>query len=132
MDIHIRVAAILHIVCGALLLLVFVVLGAVVGAFGALGPSIGVDHNLADWVGGIGMLFVGFFALLAIAEIVGGALLLRGRDVGRVITIVFSVLSLLNFPIGTALGVYSLWALLRTVPQSEPTAVTGMGVSRST
>ena len=132
MDLHTRIAAILHIVSGVLLLLVFAVLGAMVGAFGALGPSVGIDHDLAAWVGGIGILFVGFFALLAVTEIVGGALLLRGSDVGRVITIVFSVLSLLNFPIGTALGAYSLWALLRTVPQPQPTAVAGMGVPRST
>jgi hypothetical protein len=117
MDLHTRVAAILHIVSGALLLLVFAVLGAMVGAFGALGPSIGVDRDLAAWVGGLGILFLGIFALLAVTEIVGASLLLRGSDVGRVITIVFSVLSLLNVPIGTALGAYSLWALLRTVPR---------------
>ena len=33
--------------------------------------------------------------------------------------IVFSALSLLNIPIGTAIGAYSLWALLRAVPQLQ-------------
>jgi hypothetical protein len=33
-----------------------------------------------------------------------------------VFTIIFSVLGLLNFPFGTAIGVYSLWALLGNRP----------------
>ncbi len=119
MDIHTRVAAVLHIVSGILVLLVLLVLGAMVGAFGALGASFGFSPELTAWVGGIGVLFVGLFALLPIAEIVGAVLLLRGSEAGRVMTIVFSVLSLLNLPIGTAIGAYSLWALLRQAPPPQ-------------
>ena len=117
LDIHTRIAACLHIVLAALALLVLLVLAAIVGAFGALGPDVGVDRQIAEWVGGLGILFVGLFALLPVLEIIGAVLLLRGSDTGRIFTIVFSVLSLLNIPIGTAVGVYSLWALLREKPQ---------------
>ena len=113
MDIHTRIAAALHIALAILALLVLLVLAALVGAFGALGPGIGVDRQLAEWVGGLGILFIGLFALLPVAELIGAILLLRGNDAGRVITIVFSVLSLLNLPIGTVVGAYALWALLR-------------------
>jgi hypothetical protein len=118
MDIHTRIAAILHIVTAVLGLFVLLVLGAFVGAFGALGPGFGVDHQIAEWVGGLGILFLGLFALLPLGELVGAVMLLRGSDTGRIITIVFSVLSLLNIPIGTAIGAYSLWALLREKPLS--------------
>ena len=120
LDTHTRVAACLHIVLAVLALLVLLVLAAIVGAFGALGPDVGIDRQIADWVGGLGILFIGLFALLPVLEIMGAVLLLRGNDTGRIFTIVFSVLSLLNIPIGTAVGVYSLWALLREKPQLPP------------
>ena len=49
-----------------------------------------------------------------------GTLLLGGSPVGKVLTIIFSVLGLLNIPIGTVVGVYSLWALLREIPPPMP------------
>jgi hypothetical protein len=116
LDIHTRVAACLHIVLGVLGLLLLLVMGALVGAFGALGPDFGIDRQIAERVGGVGILFVGLFALLPLLEILGAVLLLRGNDTGRLFTIVFSILSLVNIPIGTAIGAYSLWALLRARP----------------
>jgi hypothetical protein len=130
LDTHARIAAVLHIVLGGLSLLVLLVIGAMVGAFGAYGASLGVERGLAEVVGGIGMIVVGSFVLVAILEIVGAALLLRGSDTGRILTLVFSVLHLLNVPLGTAVGAYSLWALLRTPPQPADVAVParpGMG-----
>jgi hypothetical protein len=121
MDIHTRIAAILHIVTAVLMLFVVLLLGAAVGAFGALGPSIGVDPDIAAWVGGLGMMLVCVFALIAVAELVGAVMLLRGSDAGRIITIVFSVLDLVVIPVGTAIGIYSLWALLRTPSDPTPT-----------
>jgi hypothetical protein len=122
-DTHTRVAAILHIVMGALSLLVLLAIGAMVAAVGVYGTSFGLERDLADLVGGIGMIVVACFALVAILEIVGAVLLLRGSDTGRILTLVFSVLHLLNVPLGTAIGVYSLWALLRTAPPAEEAVV---------
>lgn len=117
-DVHVRIAAVLHILTGALLLLVLAVIGPIIAAFGALGPSYGVDRDLAATVGGVGIPLVGLFALLSIAEIVGAVLLLRGSPAGRMMVTGFSVLSLLNIPIGTVVGIYSLWALLRDSPEA--------------
>jgi len=105
-------------------LLVLAAIGAVVGAFGALSPSMGVDRQVAEWVGGLGLLVVALFALTAVMELVGAVMLLRGSDFGRVMTMVFSGLQLFNLPLGTAVGVYSLWALLRTAPTPSPLATT--------
>ena len=121
LDTHARVAAILHIVLASLSLLVLLVIGALVGAFGAYGASIGVERQIAEWVGGIGMILVASFAVIALLEIVGAVLLLRGSESGRDITLAFSALHLLNFPFGTAVGVYSLWALLREMPKPVAT-----------
>ena len=116
-DVHFRITAVLHIVTGTLLLLVVAVIGLMVAAFGALSPSYGVDRELAATVGGVGILLVGIAGSLSIGEIVGAVLLLRGSPTGRAIVIGFSVLSLPIIPIGTATGMYSLWALLRETPQ---------------
>jgi hypothetical protein len=121
LDTHARVAAALHIVLASLSLLVLLVVGTLVGAFGAYGASLGVERQIAEWVGGIGMIVVASFAVIALLEIAGAVLLLRGSDSGRVITLAFSVLHLLNVPFGTAVGVYSLWALLREMPNPVTT-----------
>ena len=125
LDTHARVAAVLHIVLACLSLMVLLAIAAVVGAFGALGPSWGVDREVATWVGGIGMMVVALFALTAITELVGAVMLLRGSDFGRVMTMVFSGLQLFNIPFGTAVGAYSLWALMRKDAQLPPPAGAG-------
>jgi hypothetical protein len=118
-DTHVRIAAILHIVMAGIALPVLLVIGAIVAAVGTFGTSLGIERDVAAWVGGIGVLVIALLALIAIAEIVGAALLLRGSELGRAMTIVFSALHLINIPIGTAIGAYSLWALLREVPQPQ-------------
>jgi hypothetical protein len=120
-DTHVRIAAWLHIVFGALAVAIVVLVGLVFGVFGAAAAvSESVQPGVVGWIVGLGAVFFGFFILLAALEIFGGILLLQGSRAGRVITIGFSILSLLNFPIGTAAGGYSLWALLREAPRPIP------------
>ena len=121
-DTHVRVAAVLHIVMAAFALLVLAAIGAMVGAFGAFGASMGVQREVAEVVGGVGMILVLAFAVIVVTEILGAVLLLRGSESGRLITIVFSGLALLIIPIGIAIGAYSLWALLRKGPQPMPSS----------
>jgi len=118
-DTHVRVAAWLHIVLGALAASTLLFLGLFFGVFGAIAANTAQDAQASTvfaWIGSLGAAFLLFFIGLAALEIVGGVLLLRGSPAGRVITLIFSILGLLNIPIGTAVGVYSLWALLRAVP----------------
>ena len=62
---------------------------------------------------GLGLFIVGLFVLYAAAQISAAVAYLNGSSVGRNFLIVFSVIALFKFPIGTAAGGYSLWALLR-------------------
>jgi hypothetical protein len=98
---------------------VLVLLGMVFGVFGA--ALVGASTNSADagilgWIAGFGATLFLMILAFPVLEIVGGALLLKGSPAGKVITLIFSVLGLINIPIGTAIGIYSLWALLREVP----------------
>jgi len=61
------------------------------------------------------------WALVVLAAVVYGVvgLRLRAHDPRvRVFAIVFSALALLSFPVGTALGIYGLWVLLRRPAQA--------------
>jgi hypothetical protein len=63
-----------------------------------------------------GSVFFGMFALLLVAELAAAIYYLRGAQSARVWLIVFNALSMLNFPIGTLLGAYCVWALARRQP----------------
>lgn len=54
-----------------------------------------------------------FMFALALPGLLAGIGLLREKNWGRILTIIVSFFNLFNFPIGTALGIYGLWVLLR-------------------
>jgi hypothetical protein len=124
-DTHVRVAAWLHIVVGAIGAGVLGFVGLAIGVFGvALGASAsGADAGVLAWIASFGMALLLFLLAFPVFEIIGGAMLLNGSTAGRVITILFSVLWLPGFPFCTAIGVYSLWALLREAPPAPANAV---------
>jgi xanthine/uracil permease len=51
--------------------------------------------------------------IVSVAGIVGGAGVLKRKEWGRITLLIVSFISLLRFPLGTALGIYSIWALLK-------------------
>lgn len=134
LDIHVRVAAWLHIVQGALAVCVIAFLGMIFGFAGAAaGASVhGQDANILAWLASFGLALFAFILAFPLLEIVGGAMLLGGHTAGRVITLIFSVLGLINIPIGTVIGIYSLWALLREAPVAPVDAVVVQAGMRST
>ena len=117
---HVKVVAWLHIVLGSLgafgavvLLLIF---GGVAGIVGMSADS--PDARIAAPIlGGIGGLLFIVLLLLSIPSIIAGVGLLKLEPWARILAIVLSAIELLNVPIGTALGVYGLWAL--TKPETE-------------
>ena len=116
MQTHVKVLATLHIVCGALGVLiglaVLVIFGGVTGLIQADG-----DQDAAfvvPIVGAAGGLVVLILFALSIPGIVGGIGLLSYQPWARILTITISILHLLNIPLGTALGIYGLWVLFTT------------------
>ena len=133
-DTHVRVAAWLHIVLGAIAACVLGFLALFFGVFGAaaVGASAhGSEAGVLGWIAGFGFVLLLCVMAFPVLEIIGGVMLLGGSTAGRVITIVFSVLGLINIPIGTIVGIYSLWALLRELPRPAPaTAVVQPGAAQ--
>ncbi|MEN6454232.1 MAG: hypothetical protein ABFD10_08225 [Prolixibacteraceae bacterium] len=57
--------------------------------------------------------------VLAIPGLIGGIGLIKRKDWARILILILSIINLLNFPIGTAVGVYSIWALLQPEVAAE-------------
>jgi hypothetical protein len=125
MDTHGKIAAGLHIANGIFFVLCALFAGLFLGGMAAFAGHQTADPHaqgfLALLAGFSGLLF-GSIALLGAAEIVAAVCYLRGSDGARIMLVVFSVLALLNLPIGTVIGIYALWALLRPEAVARPAA----------
>ena len=131
METHVKVLAVLNLVFAALgillALVIFAVTGAVTGAVRtAADPA---DAQIAIPFIRLGGATVATFLLaLAVPGVVVGLGLLKHQPWARILGIVLSALTLLHFPLGTALGVYGLWVLfsreterLFAAPAAPPT-----------
>jgi hypothetical protein len=114
MHTHIRVLAVLQMVYGALGLLMAVLFAAL---FGGIATVVGFSAPLDESVvavpilATIGALGAGIIAVLSLPRLIAGIGLLYFQPWARILAVVVSVLGLLDFPVGTALGVYGLWVL---------------------
>jgi len=105
---HIKILAWLHIVFGLFSAFIAVVVlgGTVVGAEFAGSFA---NSAIVGLAGGFAAIFLGVMAAL---QLLAGWGLLQRKPWARILTIVLGVISLIRFPLGTALGVYTLWVLL--------------------
>ena len=112
---QINLIAYLYLVLGVLTLIgaIFITL-AVAG-----GGLLSGDQTAIAITATVGFVIGGFIALSGIFSLVAGYGLLKRRSWARTLTIILSVINLLNFPIGTALGGYALWAMLQDESRAE-------------
>jgi hypothetical protein len=110
LKLHIPIVGWLMIIGSVMLLAI-----GVVGFFflTSLGVAIG-EPETTFILGTIGTWGGIFFVLLALPGFLAGYGLLKQREWGRILAIVIAFLNLLNFPLGTLLGIYALWVLLQT------------------
>lgn len=114
MDKHLTLLGVLYIALGALgvLLAVFLFL-AIAG-----GGWISQDPTAMAITSSVGAIVAAFFLVLSLPMIAAGAGLMRRRPWARILALVLGVANLLVVPIGTALGIYTIWVLLndQTLP----------------
>ena len=106
---HVRLLGWVHIISGALFLLigvfVFVLLTGI-GAVSGDGEAMGVLIL-------IGTVTAFIMIVLALPGLAAGIGLLKGKSWGRMLAMIVGLFHLFNFPLGTALGAYTLWVLLQ-------------------
>jgi hypothetical protein len=114
MQTHVKVLGILHIVLGALGILIGLGMLALFGGIaGVVGMNAGGDDAAIaiPILGGIGSLIFIFAMIVSIPGIIAGIGLLSFRPWARILGIIISILNLLNFPFGTIVGFYGIWVL---------------------
>lgn len=106
---HVAIVAWLNII-GSIIFL------AIAGFLVLLLPAIGVMSNDREALGVlslVGLVCGGFMGVLGLPGLIAGIGLLRRRNWGRILGIIVSFLNLLNVPIGTVIGGYSLFVLFQ-------------------
>ena len=117
MDQHVKIIGILHVVLGGMGALAAV---AFLFLFGGLAGLVGAVDQTGDAalavpvLGGIGTFLFIVCLVFSLPSLVGGIALLMMAPWSRIFMIAVSALYLLHIPIGTALGIYGLWALTKT------------------
>ena len=112
MDLHVKVLAAFYLIFGVLgilgSLMVLLIFGGAAGIISMAAPN-DPDALLAvPIVGLIGGILVMLIFTLSVPGIIAGIGLLKRRPWARILTIVLSVLNLINIPF----GIYGLWVLL--------------------
>jgi hypothetical protein len=117
MKTHYQIVAALHIALGALSVFGAIVLFACLGLAGSIAASQG-EQAAAGILGIVAVFLCSMLTVLGLPGIIGGWALFTERSWGRPLVLVLGVLQLFNVPIGTALGIYTLWALLSNAEKS--------------
>jgi hypothetical protein len=114
MEEHVRFAAILRIAYSGLGLLIAAVVFLVFGGLAMLAavaePS--SAHESVPVLTAFGVCIAALVGILGLPGVIVGLGMLRFRPWARILGIVFAFFDLPAFPLGTALGIYSLWVLL--------------------
>jgi hypothetical protein len=120
MEQHVKVIGILHVVLGGMGVLAGLAFLALFGGLAGLVGSAdqaGTGAAAVPIIGGIGGIICIVLMIFSLPSLVGGVALLMMAPWSRIFMIVVSGLYLLHIPVGTALGIYGLWAL--TKPETE-------------
>jgi hypothetical protein len=105
---HVKIVAILSIIMGVGMALIGLLLFMIIAGAGAASG----EQEAMLVTGIVGTVLGGIFIVLSLPAILGGIGLLKHRDWSRIVIIIVAALSLLNFPLGTAYGVYAIWVLM--------------------
>lgn len=107
---HTNIVAALHIGLGALCIFIAIFLFFILYFAGRF-----VDDNEVQFILPlIGKIILIFLTVIGLPGIIAGIGLFKRKEWARILALVISVMALLNFPFGTALGAYSVWALTQT------------------
>lgn len=109
MEKHVNVIAILRIGFSILGLILGIVLFIILYIIG----NVSDDNDARIVLTIIANVLMVVFILLSIPGIIAGIGLLRRKEWARILTLILSALDLVNIPVGTALGAYSIWALVQ-------------------
>lgn len=112
MESHKRVLGILYIISGSLQFFILIGISVFISSlFPFLAREAGADGawilEMVGWL--VPFILWGIIIFLAIPSIIGGIALLQGKSWALTLLLIMGCFKLFSFPIGTALGVYTIW-----------------------
>ena len=125
MDSHKKILAVLYIVSGSFQM---VILGLISIFLSSLFPIVAkeVDANMVWVMDLMGTLLPGIFwgiiLLFSVPSIIGGIATLQGKSWALTLLLVMGCFKLFSFPIGTALGVYTIWVYAESNKKEKSTS----------
>jgi hypothetical protein len=108
METHVKVLGWLYIISGILGLLTAAIV--VLAVFG--GGLISGDRTAITVTGIVAAVIGGLIMIVSAPGIIAGIGLLSHQAWARILALVLGILNLPGFPVGTLLGIYTLWVLL--------------------
>ncbi len=114
METHVKVVAILYLILSG----IFLVSGIIIAILLISGGMLSGDKTAMAITSGLGIFFAVLFTVLSIPAIIGAVGTLKCKNWGRILLIIVGILSLPGFPVGTALGIYTLWVLFQKETES--------------
>jgi hypothetical protein len=109
MEKHITLVAAFHIAFGIIFLVAGIAISTILTSVGFLSGEAEAITILATIAPLIGF----FMAIIGLPMLIGGWGLLKRRSWARILIIIVSIFALFKIPVGTAIGVYSIWAMLQ-------------------
>lgn len=106
---HVTILAWLHIVFSVIGVLVAMLLFMVIIAGGLISGDSDAIALTAIAATSIALML----SLFSVPGIIGGIGLLYMKSWARIMVLILGFLELLNFPFGTALGIYTIWLLMK-------------------
>ena len=106
---HVTALAALHIAYSAMNVLAAIIVFTIIVGGGILSG----DEDAMAITSIVGTAIASLLVLLAIPGIIGGMGLLKRRSWAKYLILALGFLSLLNIPLGTLLGIYTIWVLMK-------------------
>lgn len=122
MEKHINIVAALQIGLSIFSLLIALLIFTVLKLVGGFVD----DANATTILSIIADVLAILFIITSIPGILAGMGLYKRKEWARILTLIVSVIEIFNFPFGTAIGIYSIWALI------QPETIAEFGGNNST
>lgn len=107
---HPRLCAWLHVISG---LAILIVLSLTLAFLASQYSGSSIPQEIKSLLGTVGLALGTALCVVAGVELVGGIAFLTSRPVGRPLLLLSAAFHVINVPLGTALSIYTFWALLR-------------------
>jgi hypothetical protein len=108
---HINVVAALNIALGVLGIVIAIIAFMFLAGVGLLVAN--EDPNAMPILTLIATIIAGFLFITSVPDVIGGIGLAKRKSWARILVLILGVLKLINFPLGTIVGVYSIWVLMQ-------------------